>query len=336
MNATTTAFGYATNLPVDDPSSLVACEVALPDLAPHDLLVEVRAVSVNPVDVKQRAGASAHGFRVLGYDAAGVVREVGAQVDLFAPGDEVFYAGSIARPGSNQLLHAVDERIVGHRPRTLSFADSAGVPLVALTAWESVVDRLGLGPDSSGTLLVVGASGGVGSMLVQIVRVLAPRVHIVATASSDRSRAWVSGLGADATVDHHGDLAAQVLELAPGGVDWLFTAHSADQVPTYARIVAPYGHVVAIDGGPRDVAPLSARSIAWHWELMFTAPLHQPDSRHQHEILEQVAALLDEGRLRPITATVLRPFDAATLREGHRLVETGRTVGKVVVTSEPA
>lgn len=182
---TTTAIGYEKNLPATDTGALTAREVELLALAPHDLVVEVEAVSVNPVDVKLRASAPADGFRVLGFDAAGTVREVGSAVTLFAPGDEVFYAGSIDRPGTNQRLHVVDERITGRKPQALSFADAAALPLTAITAWETLFDRLALTEDSTGTLLVVGATGGVGSIMVQLAEALLPNVTVIATASDD-------------------------------------------------------------------------------------------------------------------------------------------------------
>lgn len=326
------AVGYRRNLPVSDPEALVETDVESPDLSPHDLLVEVEAVSVNPVDVKLRAGSPADDLRVLGFDAAGRVRAVGDAVTLFSPGDEVYYAGSIDRPGTDQRLHAVDERIVGRKPRTLSYADAASLPLTAITAWEALFDRLRLGPDSTGTLLVVGATGGVGSVVLQLAEALLPQVRVLATASDDERAAWVRELGAEDVVDHRGDLAAQVLELVPGGVDRVFTAHSEGQVETYARLLRPFGEVVAIDDGPRDVSPLKSRSITWHWELMFTRPLHMtPDLVQQHHLLDAVAGLVDEGRVRPTTTRALSPISAENLREAHRAVESGRTVGKVVL-----
>ncbi len=210
MSRETLAFGYTANLPVDDPAAIVERTVQLPPLHPDDLLVQVQAVSVNPVDVKLRAAAPAQGFRVLGFDASGVVEQVGESVTLFAPGDEVYYAGSVARPGTDQLLHLVAQNIVGHKPATLSHTDAASLPLTVLTAWEAVFDRLGVTADSVGTLLVVGASGGVGSVLIQLVRELAPEVRIIATASSPEAVAWVSEFGAHATVNHRAGLAEPV------------------------------------------------------------------------------------------------------------------------------
>ncbi|MEZ5085039.1 MAG: alcohol dehydrogenase catalytic domain-containing protein [Tessaracoccus sp.] len=192
---TTTAIGYEKNLPSTDSEALIAREVAVPELGPHDLLVGVEAVSVNPVDVKLRAGAPANGFKVLGFDAAGTVREVGSAVTLFAPGDEVYYAGSIDRPGTNQCLHVVDERITGRKPQTLSFADAAALPLTAITAWETLFERLALTEDSTGTLLVIGATGGVGSIMLELAEALLPNVTVIATASDDERASWVQDLG---------------------------------------------------------------------------------------------------------------------------------------------
>lgn len=326
------AIGYRDNLPASDPRSLIEETIGVPALGPRDLLVEVRAVSVNPVDVKLRAAAPTGGLRVLGFDAAGVVRAAGSEVTLFSPGDEVFYAGSVGRPGSNQLLHAVDERIVGHKPRALSFAEAASLPLASLTAWESLFDRLELTEDSAGTLLVVGATGGVGSVLLQLAQARLPHVTVIATASGREREEWVHELGAEHTVDHRGDLVAQVSAIAPTGVDWIFTAHSEEQIPVYAEVIRPFGHIVAIDDGARDVAPLKFKSVAWHWERMFTRPLlDTPDLIEQHRVLDRIAHLVDGGGLRHIVAQTLSPISEENLREAHRRVESGRTVGKIVL-----
>ena len=329
---TTTAIGYEKNLPITDLEALIAREVEVPELGPYDLLIEVEAVSVNPVDVKLRAGAPADGLKLLGFDAAGTVREVGSEVTLFALGDEVFYAGSIDRPGTNQRLHVVDEGITGRKPQALSFADAAALPLTAITAWETLFDRLSLAEDSTGTLLVVGATGGVGSVMLELAEALLPNVTVIATASDDERASWVRDLGGEHVVNHRDGLTAQVLAVAPDGVDWLFTAHSKGQIETYAQIVRPFGHIVAIDDGPRDVFPLKDKSIAWHWELMFTRPLQQTlDMIGQHRLLNVVADLVDQGRIRTTGTTTLAPISPDTLREGHELVESGRTVGKVIV-----
>jgi zinc-binding alcohol dehydrogenase family protein len=339
MNDTIPGVGYRRSLPVTDLAALEDVELPRPVPGPHDLLVEVRAVSVNPVDVKVRARQDPGGdVKVLGYDAAGVVREVGPEVTLFAPGDEVYYAGSIGRPGSNAALHAVDERIVGRKPATLDFAQAAALPLTAITAWEGLFDKLRLTAQSEGTLLMVGAPGGVGSMVLQLARELVPGLRVIATASRPEGAEWVRSLGAADVVDHRRGLRAEVERVAPGGVDHIFSTHSSGQVADFVSLLKPFGQVVAIDDpATTDVNPLKGKSLTWHWELMFTRPLHGgPDLVRQHELLDQVADLVDAGRIRSTATTVLRPIDAEQLREAHRLVETGRVIGKVVVTDEPA
>lgn len=337
MPLTTRAIGYEAALPSSDPSCLVEREVEVPELGPRDLLVKVAAVSVNPVDTWARSAVPPHdGFQVLGYDASGTVLDVGREVTLFAPGDEVFYAGARGRPGSNQRLQSVDERLVGRKPSTVSHADAASLPLAAITAWEGLFDRLTLSPSSTGVLLVVGATGGVGSVVLQLAEALLPGVTVVATASDDERAQWARSLGAEHTVNHRDDLVAQLAALSPGGVDWVFTAHSEGQVETYAKVVRPFGAIVAIDAGPRDVAPLMSKAISWHWELMFTrAAFGTADMEEQHLLLDRVSALVDAGRLRTTVTRALSPIGPQALREAHSLVESGRTVGKVVVHGWP-
>lgn len=336
MTDQTSAVAYTKSLPVEDPESLVDTQVPVPAVGPRDLLVEVRAVSVNPVDVKVRASTDPGGEpKVLGFDAAGIVRDVGPEVTFFAPGDEVFYAGSIQRPGTNSALHAVDERIVGRKPTTLSFAEAAALPLTAVTAWECLFDKLRLSADSVGTLLVVGGSGGVGSVLLQLVEALLPGVRTIATSSRPETDEWVRGLGADSTVDHRGDLREELRAAAPDGVDWIFTAHSTGQLELYADVLKPFGQIVAIDDPETmDVVPLKSKALTWHWELMFTRSLHDAlDVAEQHRILDEVARLVDDGTLRTTVTRTLTPIDAEQLREAHRLVEDGHVIGKVVVAA---
>lgn len=326
------AIGYEQSLPVTDPHCFVAREVAGESLGPHDLLVEVAAVSVNPVDTKQRAAEPEGGFRVLGFDAAGTVRQVGEAVTLFAAGDEVFYAGALNRPGSNQQFHAVDERIVGHKPTTLDFAAAASLPLTALTAWEALFDKLRLSPSSEGTLLVVGATGGVGSIMLQLAEALLPRVRVIATASDPERAAWVLKLGAEATVNHREDLAAQVQQLAPQGIDWVFTAHSSGQFPVYAELLRPFGHIVAVEGSGDGITSLKSKSISLHWEFMFSRSLYQSDDMiEQHHILNRIAQLVDEGKVQATAQQFFSPISAETLRQAHALIESGTTLGKVVL-----
>lgn len=326
-----TAIGRFAALPIDDTRSLQDVEIPVPTLRPHDVLVRVAAVSVNPVDVKQRAALPESDEPViLGFDAAGTVTAVGEEVSTLAVGDEVWYAGDISRQGSNAEYQAVDERIVSRRPKTLSAGESAALPLTAITAAEALFERFGLTRQSTGDLLVMGAAGGVGSVMIQLAKALTG-VRVIATASRAESRAWAQQLGADAVIDHH-DLRAGARDVAPDGIDYLFSPHSRDNVETYAEIVRPFGHIVAIDEPPGlDLLPLKEKSIAWHWELMFTRPLFGYDLQAQQQWLTRVAALVDEGVLRTTLTEAIGDFTAAGLREAHRKVESGRMVGKVVV-----
>jgi zinc-binding alcohol dehydrogenase family protein len=326
------AVGYRRALPIAHPASLEDIELPVPVPERRDLLVRVEAVSVNPVDVKVRASVDAGGEpRVLGYDAAGVVVAVGSDVGLFGVGDAVYYAGSMARPGSNARFQAVDERIVGHKPRTLSFAQAAALPLTTITAWETLFDRFRLGPDSGGTILVLAAAGGVGSMVVQLARALT-RLTVIGTGSRPESRTWALDLGAHHVVDHH-DLVGAVRFVAPDGVDYVFSPHTAGSIAAFAELLRPEGAITAIDDPPPlDLLPLKAKSITFHWEYMFTRSLYEThDMVAQHNLLDRVGELVDDGTLRTTMTTELGPIDAATLRRAHEMVEGGRMVGKVVV-----
>jgi len=335
MATTITGVGYRRSLPLTDPAALEDVTLPRPVPGPHDLLVDVRAVSVNPVDVKVRASRDPQGdVKVLGFDAAGVVQEVGPAVTRFAPGDEVFYAGSIGRPGTDAALHAVDERIVGRKPASLTFAEAAALPLTTITAWEGLFDRLRIVPTTTGTLLMVGGPGGVGSMVLQLARALVPGLRVVATASRPEGAEWVRSLGAHDVVNHRLGLRAEVLRIAPDGVDYIFSTHSGGQVDDYVALLKPFGQVVAIDDPTTlDVLPLKPKSLSWHWEFMFTRALQDPPEG-QGELLDTVADLVDDGRIRSTATTVLRPIDAEQLREAHRLVEAGTVIGKVVVASD--
>lgn len=322
------AVGYRRNLPISDPASLVDLELPVPVPGEHDLLVRVEAVSVNPVDIKVRKNSDPGGEpKILGYDAAGVVVAVGGAVTLFRPGDEVWYAGSIARAGTNAQFHLVDERITGPKPASLGFAAAAALPLTTLTAWESLFDRLRLTSTSTGTLLVLGAAGGVGSILVQLARHLTD-LEIIGTASRAESRQYVLDRGAHRVVDHHDDLAAALSD----GVDYLFTPFSAGMIDTFARLVRPYGAIVAIDEPEGlDLRPLKSKSIAWHWEMMFTRALYDPTSTAQHEILREAAELVDKGVLHTTLTERIDGINAANLRRAHGIVESGAAIGKTVL-----
>ncbi|WP_329140369.1 zinc-binding alcohol dehydrogenase family protein [Streptomyces sp. NBC_01476] len=320
-------------LPIDDRESLQDVEVPTPQVGPRDVLVRVQAVSVNPADVKSRAGlAPTTEPRILGFDAAGVVEATGPEVTTLSVGDEVWYAGDITRPGANADLHAVDERIVARKPASLSFAEAAAMPLTTITAWETLFERFALTKDSTGTLLALGAAGGVGSIMIQLVKELTG-VRVLASATRPESQEWVKQLGADGIVDHH-DLVASTRAVAPDGVDYLFSPHSRGNIEAFAEIVRPFGHITAIDEPEGlDLLPLKAKSIAWHWELMFTRSIFRtPDMFEQKKLLETVAGLVDDKRIRTTLTRTIDDFSAAGLREAHRLVESGRSTGKVVVT----
>lgn len=325
------AVGFRENLPADDPSSLIDERMLVPAPGMHDLLVRVHAASVNPVDTKIRRFSHAQGgeLRILGFDAAGTVVAIGAEVSRFAAGDDVFYAGVTNRPGSNAEFQLVDERIVGRKPAALDFAQAASLPLTAITAWESLFDHLGLGPQSTGTLLVVGAAGGAGSMATQLARTQT-RLEVIATASRPESAAFALDLGAHHVVDHTSLLAEQVAAIAPDGVDYVFSAYSPPHLKAYAELVRPFGHIVAIDrAGELDV--LQQKSITWHWEMMFTRPLLLPEDDYQHRLLEKASALIDSAVLRSTATVVLDGLQAATVREAHRMVESLAMIGKVVI-----
>ncbi|OPX06258.1 zinc-binding alcohol dehydrogenase family protein [Mycobacterium sp. AT1] len=329
--ATMTAVGSYASSTIDSPDALQNVEVPVPDVGPRDLLVRAEAVSVNPVDVKRRSSLSPSDEpTILGFDAAGVVHAVGSGVTSFAVGDEVWYAGDITRQGSNAEFQAVDERIVSRKPASLGFADAAALPLTTITAWEALFERFGMTADTTGDLLVVGAAGGVGSVMIQLAKKLTG-VRVIGTASRDDSRRWVEQMGADVVVDHH-HLREQTLAVAPDGVDFVFSPHSAGNVKTYADITRPFGHITAIDDPVGlDLAALKTKSIAWHWELMFTRPMFGYDMEFQGALLAEAAKMVDAGDLRTTLTTAIEGFDADGLRKAHRLVESGRMVGKVVV-----
>ena len=322
-------------LSIDDPAALVDIDLPMPLPGPRDLLVQVQAVSVNPVDTKVRMNSPVTAPRVLGWDAVGTVHAVGAEVTLFKPGDEVFYAGAIDRPGSNSEYHLVDERIVGHKPRSLGAAEAAALPLTAITAWELLFDRLGVaeGGGAGQSLLVVGAAGGVGSVLVQLARQLT-QLTVIGTASRSDTAHWVKSLGAHHVLNHSRPLAAELESAGLPKVSMVASLTHTDQ--HYLQIVAalqPQGRIALIDDpATLDALPLKSKSISLHWELMFTRSLYQtPDMQRQHELLERVSALVDAGTLRSTANEHFGAINAANLRRAHALVQSHRSRGKVVL-----
>jgi zinc-binding alcohol dehydrogenase family protein len=327
------AIGARGRRPVSDPTSLTDLLLPVPSPTGRDLLVEVEGVSINPVDVKVRAGAPTSGEqRILGYDAVGVVVGLGDQATRFAVGDRVFYAGQIDRPGTNSRYHLVNENIVGHAPQSLSTAEAAALPLTVITAWEALFDKLRLDDRSEGTLLVIGAAGGVGSLIIQLAKALT-KLTVIAVASRKESAEWVEQMGADHVVGR--DFADEVAKLAPHGVDYVFTSFTPGNVRAIAEVIRPRGEVASIDETGGSIDALKAKSVTWHWELMFTRPVTDPADDYQHELLEQVAELVDSGVIRTTMTDHLTPLDAATLRRAHEIVEASQTIGKVVVTDWP-
>ena len=329
------AIGYRKASPALD--TLEAFDIPRPSPRGRNLLVEVRAVSVNPVDYKVASGTppEAGGIKVVGYDAAGFVAEAGAEARLFKPGDEVFYAGSIGRQGADMEYHLVDERIVGKKPRSLDFPAAAALPLTAITAWEAMFDRLVIARDVPGAakaILILGGAGGVGSVAVQLARQLTD-LTIIATASRPETAAWVKEVGAHHIVDHRQKLAPQVAALGFGAPAFLFaTVPAAGLFPDLAELIAPQGRVALINSEAADVSPFMRKSAAVCYELMFTRPLFQTaDIEAQHRLLNEVSDLVDSGRVRSTMRENYGRIDAANLMRAFAFLKSGRAIGKIVL-----
>ncbi|MFC7287579.1 zinc-binding alcohol dehydrogenase family protein [Herminiimonas glaciei] len=329
------AIAYKQALPISDAQALL--DVTLPDpiAKGHDLLVEVKAISVNPVDVKVRSSANpADGeYKVIGWDAAGIVQAVGDAVTLFKPGDRVFYAGSIARPGTNSELHLVDEFITGHMPASLDFAQAAALPLTAITAWELLFERLEVGPDSKEAILIIGAAGGVGSILVQLARQLTG-LTVIATASRPQTQQWVRELGAHHVIDHTKPLSQELKKIGIDNVKYVASLNQTDQhFGEIVEALAPQGKLALIDDpAALDIRLLKRKSISLHWEFMFTRALFgTPDMHKQHELLNEVARLIDAGIIKTTVAEHFGTINSANLRRAHALLESNSSKGKIVL-----
>jgi zinc-binding alcohol dehydrogenase family protein len=339
------AVGYGQPLPIEDPRSLVDIELPRPVPLERDLLVRVSAVAVNPVDtkVRRRDGAAPGGWKVLGWDAVGVVEAVGARVSRFRPGDRVWYAGALDRDGCNAEWHRVDERLVAVAPTCLDDGQAAALPLTAITAWELLFDRLRLEPAPAlgrgDQVLVVGAAGGVGSIAIQLLRQLTGRT-VIATASRPESQAWVRDLGAHHVIDHHQPLRPQLEALGFDAVQHVVSlTHTDRHFPALADLLAPQGALALIDDpdpAAIDLRLLKKKSLSLHWEFMFTRSLFQTaDMDRQGALLERLAQLVLEGRIRSTLAQRLGPIDALHLRRAHALVESHTSIGKVVLEKFP-
>ncbi|POA20019.1 zinc-binding alcohol dehydrogenase family protein [Pseudomonas sp. FW300-N1A1] len=332
------AIAYYTCLPISDPDALQDIELPEPVAGPRDLLVDVKAISVNPVDTKVRQNVCPEdgAAKVLGWDVAGVVRTVGSETSLFKPGDKVYYAGSIARAGGNSQLHVVDERIVGHMPRSLGFAEAAALPLTAITAWELLFERLQVREgktDEGQSLLIVGAAGGVGSILTQLASQLTA-LTVIGTASRPQTRNWVSELGADLVIDHSQPLSDELKRAGHPQVTHVASLTQTDQ--HFAQLVealAPQGKLALIDDPKAlDITQLKRKSLSLHWEFMYTRSLFETaDMLEQHKLLNRVAELIDAGILKTTVGEHFGTINAANLRRAHALLESGTSKGKIVL-----
>ncbi len=329
------AIGYNQNGPITAADALIAFETETPEPGPRDLLVAVKGVSVNPVDVKVRAKFPAEsGTKILGYDAAGVVKATGSEVVNFKVGDAVFYAGDITRPGTNAEFHAVDERIVGSKPKSLGFAEAAGFPLTSITAWELLFDSLGIeeGAAEGESILIIGGAGGVGSILIQLAKKLTG-LTVIATASRPESVQWAQKMGADHVVNHRESLLAQIkaLQLEPRYVAALTATD--EHFPAIVALVRPRGHVVFIDDPETlDIRPGKLKSLSFSWEFMFARPMHRMhDIEKQHELLNRISAMIDDGTLISTVTNNLGRLGVEALSDAHAQQESGRVIGKNVL-----
>lgn len=332
------AIGFHQHLPITEANSLIDLEIERPVAQGHDLLVEIKAVSVNPVDTKVRAhGADETEPKVIGYDAAGIVVEVGDHASLFSVGDEVYYAGAINRPGSNSDFQLVDERIVAKKPQRLTFSEAAALPLTTLTAYEALTDRLQLTFDAKSnldkTILIIGAAGGVGSIATQLANKAG--LTVIGTASRPETIEWAKTHGAHHTINHHEDFRAQLEQLGYHYVDYIFCLNATDQhFDAMVDVIAPQGKICSIVETDQNLnlSALQQKSATFVWEFMFTRSLFETaDMIRQHEILTQVATWLEEETLETTVTQTLIGLNADNLKEAHRLVESGKTIGKVVV-----
>lgn len=327
--------GYKESLEISEADSLFDLELATPKASGKDILVKVEAVSVNPVDTKIRKGVSPENgqIKVLGWDAAGVVEAVGEDVSLFKVGDKVWYAGAIDRPGCNSEYHLVDERIAAKMPDSLNFDEAAALPLTTITAWEMLFDRLQLEQDSKGSLLIVGGAGGVGSIMIQLAKKLT-HLTVIASASRPETIDWVKSMGADHVVNHKNSLVDELHRVGFDSVDHIATLTNTDQhLPAYVEVIAPQGKITLIDDPEAfDIMPFKKKSVSVHWEFMFTRSLFQTeDMIQQHHLLKTVAKLVDQGEIKTTMTENIGSITATHLKKAHALIESGKSIGKLVL-----
>ena len=338
------AIGFYQYLPVEDPKSLMEVEVPDPEPGGRDLLVRVKAVSVNPVDVKVRSRLKTvqKEPQIIGWDVAGVVERVGSDVSLFKTGDEVYYAGDITRPGCNSQYHLVDERIVGHKPTSLSFEQAAAMPLTTITAWEALFDRLGIEKAASEqqylrSVLIIGGAGGVGSIAIQLAKKVAG-CKVIATASRGESSEWCRSFGADEIINHRKPFAEEFKRIGVDEVDYILCFNSTEMhIQNMADVIKPQGKICTIvetkDSQPIDINVFQGKSVGFMWELMFTRSMFStPDMQAQHDLLNETARLIDEGLLKTTMAESYGPLTAENLRKAHGKIESGSMIGKLVLS----
>lgn len=336
--STMRAVGFSKALPISDPKSLEDFEVAVPSPGPRDLLVQVMAISVNPVDTKVRVLMPPEdGYKILGWDVAGVVKEVGSEVIHYKPGDKVFYAGALLRPGCNSEYHCVDERIVGKMPGD-DFASAAALPLTSITAYEMLFDKFKVARGQAGdSILIVGAAGGVGSILIQLVKAFT-KLKVIATASRPETQAWVEEMGADMVINHHKDLKSQLGDEQPRYIASL--AGTEGNFPQFLDVIKPMGDIAIIDDPAKlDIATFQAfkfKALGFHWEFMYTRSMFEThDIDTQKKLLDEIAGLVEAGTIKSTLVTRLGTIDAAALRGAHEAQESGKSIGKTVLIGWP-
>lgn len=333
------AIGFKQSLPISEDNSFIEFETEKPTPTGYDLLVKISAISVNPVDFKIRQTAAKDTIldtpKIIGWDAVGIVEAVGDKTSRFKVGDEVYYAGDITRSGSNAEYQLIDERIVGHKPKNLTIAEAAAMPLTGLTAWESLFDRIKINPETEKgkTVLILAGAGGVGSIAIQIAKKVAG-LTVIATASRPESESWCKKLGADFVVNHY-ELKAELEKIGHSQVDYILDFVDLEGYwETVAEIIKPQGHIVSITGSsqPLNLDILKVKSVSFSWELMYTRSMFTTDDiDRQHQILNKIANLLDDGTLQTTLTTTLEGFTVENLKEAHKMQESGKTIGKTVI-----
>jgi NADPH:quinone reductase len=332
------AIGFKTSLPISAADSFIEFEAEPLKATGRNMLVKIAAIGVNPVDFKIRQNSAKDKVlevpKIIGWDAVGIVAEVGDEVTLFKKGDEVYYAGDITKSGCNAEYQLVDERIAGKKPASLSAAEAAAMPLTVLTAWEILFDRIRINDADKGkTILIIGGAGGVGSIAIQIAKKIAG-LTVIATASRPESIDWCKKQGADVVVNHK-NLAAEVRKAGFEQVDFIVDFVDVNQYwNDFVELIKPQGRIGSISDPVETVnlRQLKGKSLSFHWELMFTRSMFQTDDMiAQHEILDNVADLLDKGILTSTLNTTMDGFTVENLKRAHQLLESGSAIGKVVL-----